>query len=354
MIVKLRLYHFDLQLRHPFTISRETITTQPTLIVELQMDGVSGYGEATANPYYGRDIDGMLRLLKQNQSKIETANWEHPAELWETLEQDLRIDTFAQCALDQAAYDLWGKREQKSVFRLLGWQEDAPRPESNYTLGIDTPAKIAEKLAEFPDWPVYKIKLGRGNDIATLRHLKELTSARLRVDANGGWSLAEAAAIAPRLPEYNVELIEQPLHANDIHALPKLKESTNLPLIADESCLVPADVKQCADAGFDGINIKLVKCGGMTPALEMMTEARKLKLKVMMGCMTESTVGISAIAQLLPGLDFVDMDGATLLAEDIAQGVQLKQGQCSYPELIMGNGVHGLRTDLAIQGTTSA
>ena len=213
--------------------------------------------------------------------------------------------------------------------------------------------KIAEKLAEFPDWPVYKIKLGRGNDIATLRHLKELTSARLRVDANGGWSLAEAAAIAPRLPEYNVELIEQPLHANDIHAIPKLKESTNLPLIADESCLVPADVKQCADAGFDGINIKLVKCGGMTPALEMMTEARKLKLKVMMGCMTESTVGISAIAQLLPGLDFVDMDGATLLAEDIAQGVQLKQGQCSYPELIMGNGVHGLRTDLAIQATIS-
>ena len=183
------------------------------------MDGVSGYGEATANPYYGRDVDGMLRLLKKNQSKIETANWEHPAELWETLEQDLRTDTFAQCALDQAAYDLWGKREQKSVFRLLGWQEDTPRPKSNYTLGIDTPAKIAEKLAEFPDWPVYKIKLGRGNDIATLRHLKELTSARLRVDANGGWSLAEAAAIAPRLPEYNVELIEQPLHAKDILSL---------------------------------------------------------------------------------------------------------------------------------------
>ena len=126
--MKLRLYHFDLQLRHPFTISRETITTQPTLIVELQMDGVSGYGEATANPYYGRDIDGMLRLLKQNQSKIETANWEHPAELWETLEQDLRIDTFAQCALDQAAYDLWGKREQKSVFRLLCLLYTSPSP----------------------------------------------------------------------------------------------------------------------------------------------------------------------------------------------------------------------------------
>lgn len=346
--MKLKLYPFDLQLRHPFTISRETITTQPTLIVELQDEGVFGYGEATANQYYGRDVARMQELLTRHQDKIESIRWSHPAELWQQLQEDLGGDPFAQCALDQAAYDLWGKRLGQHVFELLGWTLDSPRPVSNYTLGIDTLPKLEEKLAEFPDWPIYKIKLGSGNDLNILNHLRKLTDAKFRVDANGGWSVEEARQIAPQLAELGVELIEQPLHADQIAEMPQLIGCTSLPLIADENCQIPTDVSRCADAGFDGINIKLVKCGGLTPAIEMMKEARRLNLKVMVGCMTESTVGISAIAQILPGLDFVDMDGATLLADDIAKGVTLAQGTCVYPRDTFGSGVHQLRKELAL------
>lgn len=346
--MKLNLYPFDLQLKHPFTISRETITTQPTLIVELQDEGVAGYGEATANPYYGRNVAKMQELLTRHQRKIETVTWEHPVELWEALCEDLGGDPFAQCALDQAAYDLWGKRQGKPVLELLGWTFDTPRPASNYTLGIDTLQKLEEKLAEYPDWPIYKIKLGTGNDLEILHHLRTLTDARFRVDANGGWSVKEAQRVAPQLAELGVELIEQPLHANQIADMPQIRDCTTLPLIADENCQVPTDVKRCAEAGFDGINIKLVKCGGLTPALEMMKEARKLALKVMVGCMTESSVGISAIAQILPGLDFVDMDGAVLLADDIANGVVLNRGTCVYPPGIFGTGVHELRKERAL------
>lgn len=346
--MKLNLHPFELQLKHPFTISRETITTQPTLIVELQDESVSGYGEATANQYYGRDIARMQELLTRFRHKIESVTWDHPAELWQALGEDLGGDPFAQCALDQAAYDLWGKLKGKSVLELLGWTFEMPRPVSNYTLGIDTLQKLQEKLAEFPDWSIYKIKLGTEHDLDILNHLRTLTAAQFRVDANGGWSVEEALRVAPQLARLGVELIEQPLHADRIADMPQLKGCTTLPIIADENCQVPADVKRCAEAGFDGINIKLVKCGGLTPALEMMKEARQLGLKIMVGCMTESSVGISAIAQLLPGLDFVDMDGAVLLANDIAQGVTLERGTCIYPPGVFGSGVHQLRKELAL------
>lgn len=334
--MKLILHSFELPLRHTFTISRESIDTQPTLIVELQEDGISGFGEATSNKYYGCTIESMTERLESLRGQIESATWDRPEQLWQQLQPALADDSFSLCAIDQAAHDLWGKRAGKPVFELWGLTTENI-PASNYTIGIDTLPKMLEKLREFPDWPIYKIKLGTDRDLEIVRGLREHTAAIFRVDANCGWSAEQTLEYAPKLKELGVEFIEQPLPADRWEEMRRIRESVALPIMADESCIVESDVRRCAGL-FHGINIKLVKCGGLTPARRMIAEARQLGLKVMVGCMTESTVGISAIAQLLPLLDYVDMDGAVLLARDIATGVRVERGICKYPD-VPGNGV---------------
>ena len=192
-------------------------------------------------------------------------------------------------------------------------------------------------MQEFPGWPVYKIKLGTDHDLEIVRELRRHTDAVFRVDANCGWTADEAIANSEAMKDLGVEFIEQPLPAEQWREMGRVFGASALPVIADESCVVEEDVERCAGA-FHGVNIKLVKCGGMTPARRMIARARELGLKTMVGCMTESTVGISAIAQLLPLLDYVDMDGALLLARDIAAGVAIDQGRCRYPSE-NGNGV---------------
>jgi L-alanine-DL-glutamate epimerase-like enolase superfamily enzyme len=200
---------------------------------------------------------------------------------------------------------------------------------------------MVAKMNEFPGWPIYKIKLGTDRDLEIVRELRKHTQATFRVDANCGWTAEQTIAFAPELKKLGVEFIEQPLKADLWDDLRRVRENSALPIIADESCIVESDVARCHGV-FHGVNIKLVKCGGLTPARRMIAEARKLGLSVMVGCMTESTVGISAIAQLLPLLDYVDMDGAVLLAEDVAQGVRLERGRCIYPET-PGHGLRLLR-----------
>lgn len=329
--MKLKLHAFDLPLRHTFTISRESINVQPTLVVELEQGGLSGYGEATANQYYGYTIESMAQALHSVRPQIEAASSiiaDDPARFWDEIYPLLRQNPFAHCALDQAAYDLWGKLRGKRVTELWGLST-ASIPASNYTIGIDALDVMVAKLREFPNWPIYKIKLGTPRDLEIVRQLRQHTEAIFRVDANCGWSVDEAIANSKPLKELGVEFIEQPLPPDKWDDYRRLRAESSLPIIADESCLVEADVERCAGL-FHGINIKLVKCGGLTPARRMIARARQLGLGVMVGCMTESTVGISAIAQLLPLLDYVDMDGAVLLAEDIAQGAHVVQGICRY------------------------
>jgi L-alanine-DL-glutamate epimerase-like enolase superfamily enzyme len=327
--MKLRLYEFQLPLRHRFTISRGSVSVQPTLIVELQQDGLCGYGEATTNPYYGVTIENMAQALLAVRDALETASGEDPERLWQQLTPQLAAAPFAQCALDQAAHDLWGKLRGQPVYRLWGLTTDR-LPPSNYTIGIDTIDNMVAKLQEFPGWPVYKIKLGTSEDLEIIRRLRQHTLATFRVDANCGWTAQETLRNAAELAAWNVEFIEQPLPAERWDEMRAVRQQCVLPVIADESCLGEADVDRC-HGYFHGINIKLVKCGGLTPARRMIARAKQLGLKVMVGCMTESTVGISAIAQLLPLLDYVDMDGAVLLAEDIADGVKVERGVCRYP-----------------------
>ena len=187
-------------------------------------------------------------------------------------------------------------------------------------------------------WPVYKIKLGTDRDVAIVSELRKHTDAVFRVDANCAWNARETIENAPALKELGVEFIEQPLPADDWKGMEVVAHHCALPVMADESCQQESDVDRCA-LHFNGINIKLTKCGGLTPARRMIQKARILGLKVMVGCMTESSVGISAIAQLLPQLDYVDMDGAMLLKEDIASGVQITEGgKVRFPK-IGGTGV---------------
>jgi L-alanine-DL-glutamate epimerase-like enolase superfamily enzyme len=334
--VKLATHTFDLPLRHTFTISRESTDLQPTFIVELSDGQHSGYGEATTNAYYGMTLSKMQQAVESVRERVEATQMLIPEQLWSEVSDDLRDCPFALCALDQAAYDLWGKQQGAPVYQLWGLDKSR-NPVSNYTIGIDTLDRMVSKLNEVPDWPVYKIKLGTPDDLEIVRQLRKHTSASFRVDANCGWTVDETVRNSRELQSLNVEFIEQPLRADDWKGHQEVMAKSALPIIADESCICESDVAAC-HGYFHGVNIKLVKCAGLTPARRMIRTARELGLKVMVGCMTESTVGISAIAQLLPLLDYVDMDGAALLAKDIATGAIVDRGKCLYPD-VNGNGV---------------
>jgi L-alanine-DL-glutamate epimerase-like enolase superfamily enzyme len=321
---------FILRLRHSFGIARETINEQPTLIVTLDDGRHQGYGEATTNSYYGVTLDSMRASLDKVRPWVESIADLDPTRLWEEAAALLPDDPFALCALDMAAWDLWGKRRGAPLYRLWGLSI-ANVPPSNFTIGIDTVEVMIAKLREMPGFPVYKIKLGTQYDLEIVRALRRETDVPFRVDANCGWSADETIANARELAQLNVEFIEQPLPAREWEGMRRVFRDSALPLIADESCICEGDVDRCRGY-FHGVNIKLVKCGGLTPARRMIARARQLGLRTMVGCMTESTVGISAIAQLLPLLDYVDMDGAALLAADIATGATLDRGLCRYPD----------------------
>jgi L-alanine-DL-glutamate epimerase-like enolase superfamily enzyme len=334
--MKLRLFEYILPLKHVFTISRGSISEQPTLIVELEEDGVRGYGEATANDFYGASIQNMAAALTAIKPQIEQHQLDNPEAFWDEMHPHLVDNPFAHCALDQAAHDLWGKKLGQPVYKLWGLSPDN-MPLTSFTIAIDEIDVMVAKMKEQPDWPIYKIKLGTAHDLDIVRELRKHTGAVFRVDANCGWTAEETIENSNALRDLNVEFIEQPLPREQWSEMKTAFATSALPVIADESCALPADVEKCADC-FHGINIKLVKCGGLVPARRMIERARELELKTMVGCMTESNVGISAIAQLLPLLDYVDMDGALLLAEDIASGVTIELGECAYsPE--PGNGV---------------
>lgn len=325
--MKLILHEYKLQLKHTFTISRESYDEQPTLIVELQDDGFSGYGEATSNPYYGITVAKMKQDLTNNKLVIESLNTETPEIFWNKCYSLLKENMFALCALDMAYNDLFARKKKRKLYELWNYSV-AHNPQTNYTIGIDSVEKMILKMRELP-WPIYKIKLGTKEDLQIVKELRKHTDAIFRVDANCKWSVEETIYNAKELKKLGVEFVEQPIHANDWEGSKYIFKHSQLPIIADESCIIESDVEKCHNH-FHGVNIKLVKCGGLTPARRMIDKAKDLGMKTMVGCMTESTVGISAIAHLLPKLDYVDMDGALLLANDIAKGVTINYGKVSY------------------------
>jgi len=327
--VKVNFYPYNLKFHHPFTISKGTKTHQPTLIVELEHFGIKGYGEAPAITYYDITVEKMIEDLERKKTFIEKFAFTEPDRYWHYLHHLLPQNPFLVCALDIAAWDIFGKMQNKRLVDL--WKGDIARNVlTDYTIGIDEIDKMVNKLKEKP-WPIYKIKVGTADDIGIIKALRENTGAILRVDANAGWDLETALQIIPQLKELGVELVEQPLAKDNWQGMKVLFKESVLPLFADEACVAEHDVEKCKDH-FHGINIKLTKCSGITPARRMIKKARDLDMKVMIGCMNESTIGSSAIAHLLPFIDYADMDGPLLLEEDVATGIEYVNGKICYSD----------------------
>jgi L-alanine-DL-glutamate epimerase-like enolase superfamily enzyme len=319
--VKVHYRPYNLKFKYPFGISRGTKTHQPTLIVELEHFGRTGFGEAPAISYYNIPVEKMIEDLERKKVFVEKFAFTEPERWWHYLHHLFPANNFLVCALDMAGWDLYGKMKRKPLKDL--WPvENAKHPVCDYTIGIDTIEKMVEKLKEKP-WPIYKIKLGTDNDIEIMEQLRKHTDAVFRIDANAAWKAEEALEKIKVFKELGVEFIEQPLAKDDWEGMKWLYEKSPLPLYADEACVVESDVEKCHNH-FHGINIKLTKCSGITPALRMIRKARELKMGVMVGSMNESTLGSAAIAHLMPQVDHVDADGPMLLEEDVATGLVYK------------------------------
>lgn len=329
MALKLSFQFYDLPLEFPFTISRYTVNIQKTVIVSISDGTVSGYGEATVNPYYNSTVERLTASIAKVKSIIENSEIIPPADLWNTIAPMLHEDFFALCAIDEAYWDFYSRKQNKTL-RSFWAAANETLPLTSYTIAIDSIEMMQQKILEKP-WPVYKIKLGTANDLQIVESLRKTTDSMFRIDANCAWTANQTIEYSKIFKELNVEFIEQPLKANDTDGMKKVFEHAVLPIIADESCQREADVNSC-NGLFHGINIKLTKCGGITPALRMIQNGREKGLKIMAGCMTESTVGISSLAQLAPLLDYLDADGALLLKHDIASGVSFDFGTIRYPE----------------------
>jgi L-Ala-D/L-Glu epimerase len=322
--MKINYYSYNLQFRHPFTISKGTKTHQPTLIVELEHFGLKGYGEAPAITYYNITVEQMIADIDRKKTFIEKFAFTEPDRYWHYLHHLLPQNPFLVCAIDIAAWDLYGKLKRKKLHQFFV-NDFTDTAVCDYTIGIDSIEQMVAKLKE-KEWPVYKIKVGTAHDIAIIKALRGNTDAVFRVDANAAWDVETALKLIPQLKELGVELIEQPLAKDNWEDMKILYEKSPLPLIADESCVFESDVEKCLHH-FHGINIKLTKCSGITPALRMIKKARELNLKIMIGCMNESTVGSAAIAHLIPLIDYADMDGPLLLQEDVATGIEYDYGK---------------------------
>ncbi len=325
--MRLAYQTIELKPTHPFVIARGGYAHHRNVIVRLtDEDGIEGLGEAAPNKYYGESVETVLTALVQFKTVLETAD---PLSLESTessLDRLLRGNASAKSAVSSALHDLVGKRVNLPVHRMWGL-DPARAPQSSFTIAIANNDELERRVVEARDYPILKIKLGTDRDEEIVRIVRSAApDKRLRVDANAGWTAKQAVRMSDFLADQGVEMLEQPVAANDIDGLRFVRKHAKLPVFADESCLVASDIAKLAGA-VDGINIKLAKCGGMREALRMVHAARALDMQVMAGCMIESSLGISAIAQVSPLLDFADFDGAALLSSDPFSGVSITGGQ---------------------------
>jgi L-alanine-DL-glutamate epimerase-like enolase superfamily enzyme len=324
----MKLSHQTIELKpvHPFVIARGGYAHHRNVVVRItDDDGLEGFGEAAPNKYYGESVATVVAALAQFKPLLERADPLSLQSIEADLDRTLRGNASAKGAVSSALHDLLGKRLGLPVHRIWGLDASAA-PQSSFTIAIAENHELEARVEEARDYPILKIKLGTDRDMEIVRIVRSAAPGkRLRVDANAAWTAKHAVRMSDFLADHGVEMLEQPVPANDIEGLRFVRERSRLPVFADESCLVATDVAKLRGA-VDGINIKLAKCGSLREALRMVHAARALDLQVMAGCMIESSLGISAIAQIAPLLDTADFDGAALLSNDPYRGASIAGG----------------------------
>ncbi|WP_298113582.1 dipeptide epimerase [uncultured Bacteroides sp.] len=335
--MKLRFFPYELKLRHVFTVATYSRSTTPDVQVELEYDGVIGYGEASMPPYLQKElgtVDSVLAFLKKVQEHI--GQFDDPFKMEEILayvDSLSESDAAAKAAVDIALHDLVGKLLQAPWYKIWGLDKDKA-PSTTFTIGIDTPEVVKEKTRECAEqFNILKVKLGRDNDKEMIETIRSVTDLPIAIDANQGWKDRQYALdMIHWLKEKGIVMIEQPMPKEQIDDLAWVSERSPLPVFADESVQRLKDVAALKGV-FTGINIKLMKCTGLREAWKMMTLARALGMKVMVGCMTETSCACSAAAQLSPAVDFADLDGNLLIANDRFKGMEVVKGKITLPDL---------------------
>jgi L-Ala-D/L-Glu epimerase / N-acetyl-D-glutamate racemase len=333
MTLRLVLEECTISTKHPFAIARGSTTGYRRCWIRLiDGDGLEGWGEADPSSYYGETYETVVATLK----KLEPHLPEDPFDLEGAEARFAQVvprNGAARSALSAALHDLAGKRLGQPLWRLWGL-DPRKAPVSSFTIGIDTADKIRAKVQEAAAYPILKIKLGTDRDEEILKTIRAVTDKSLRVDANAGWTVPRAIQMIPMLKEYGVEFVEQPLPPGDLEGLAQVRRHANahdLPIVVDESCIVASDIPRVAGAA-DGINIKLAKCGSLREALRMIAVARAHGMLVMVGCMIETSLGITPAAHFTPLVDAADLDGAALTVDDPFVGATIAGGQIRLPD----------------------
>ncbi len=315
-----------LLLRHTWTISRNSSDFKDNVFVRVERDGLVGWGEAAPNVRYNQSAEQTIAAIEKARPLIEAGDWRQYVDLRAQWERAIPDQSCACAALDIAILDWVGRKLDVPLYQLFGLDADKT-PVTTFSIGIDTPEVVKEKVKEAKDFPVLKIKVGTENDAQILAAVREATDRPLRVDANEGWRDKEQALKKIQwLQKMGVELIEQPLPAAMVDETAWLRERVDIPIIADEAVKRAGDIPKLAEA-YDGINIKIMKAGGIQEAMGMIRMARALGLKIMLGCMIESSVAIAAAAHISPLVDYADLDGNLLISNDPFTGVGVKNGK---------------------------
>lgn len=326
----LRFRPYTLEMKHVFTVASFSRTTTPVMLTELEYEGVVGYGEASMPPYLGESQESVARFMH----KIDLSAFNSPfetAEILAYIDDIAEKNTAAKASIDIALHDVLGKLMGQPFYKIWGLNP-TEIPPTSFTIGIDSEEVIRKKVAEAEQFKILKVKLGLDTDKMIINTIRSVTDVPLCADVNQGWKNKEQALeMAYWLAEQNVVFLEQPMAKDQIDDMAWLTERSPIPTIADEGCQRYHDVVGLKDV-YTGINIKLMKCTGMHEAKKMAELARALDMKVMLGCMTETSCAISAAAQLAPLVDWADLDGALLISNDLYDGMYVSGGRCILPD----------------------
>ena len=329
--MKLSFEPYELQLRHTFTVSSYSRKTTPDVQIKLEYEGFTGYGEASMPPYLGQSVESVCRFMSQ----VDMEQFRDPFRLEEILAYVDSLspgDSAAKAAIDIALHDLVGKLMGQPWWRIWGL-DPSKAPDTTFTIGIDTPEVVRQKTRECADrFNILKVKVGLDNDKEMIRTIREITDLPLAVDANQGWKDREQALDEIHwLKENGIVMVEQPMAKERVEDNAWITERSPLPIFADEAIQRLADIPSIKGA-YHGINIKLMKCTGMREAWKMLNYARAEGMKVMVGCMTETSCAVSAAAQLSPAVDFADLDGNLLITNDMYKGMEVIDGKITLSD----------------------